>query len=213
MMDQTNFDYLFQVTAALAERSATSPTAAIDGGATFGVHFAQAAESTRGDTWDKSGNSCRAGDRPSERPAFEVEAANADPTGTEPESADYGGCAEPAQPMGCTEPARSDTGNSAELKLESNGEDESRKTDEDTTQDVDGLESAPGNVLVAESAKPDSSTDIQIRQTEAAAAESNGTATELSETARKGSEESRPIGPGTEAMALAKELAANAGEG
>jgi flagellar hook-length control protein FliK len=220
MMEQTNVDYLFQMTAAFAERGTANSSVADSAGSGFGDHFAKASESALGDSWNNPESARRASERPAERAPFEPDNGGS----YEAESAELGGCAESAGPSCCDDTGRDSghhdptqaeapavSGNSPTSGGESNGEKESHQADEESDQDA-GEEL--GSELVAANAAAET-LSIAIDAADAVAVDPNGESSAQSEAAGAGSKGDQSIAAQAETRAAgttASEITANNGE-
>jgi hypothetical protein len=110
MMTQTNIDYLFQVTAALADRARTGAETGDLGRPEFGAHLTQASETARSEPANRPPLSANSGGDPrpdSYRPPTRPPADNAPATETDSTSAEHDDSTQDAPPSG-TEPDASD---------------------------------------------------------------------------------------------------------
>jgi flagellar hook-length control protein FliK len=170
MMEQTNVDYLFQVTAALAERSAADLSASESAGAAFGDHFARAAESARRDKLKSTDSSRSKDERPPQRSEFESKTSDSYASDDASDSAQYADCVQPNQSASCgdADPESQDveanlaepaTAESAEAQDDSNVEDEPGEADDKSGEDADDLQGSLEHALAGANAAAELSKD------------------------------------------------------
>jgi flagellar hook-length control protein FliK len=210
MMDQANIDYLFQVTAALTER--TSPSAQSRNAPPFDVHFAQASEPTGGSISSDSTTARRAFDRPQERPAYEPEPSGLYASNTDTGSAEYGSCDE-TQSASCPDPdpdsdddadtAQPETGSidSSASQAESSEEESSSESNENIAVEASALETSLRNDLIDPHPKIQSPTNTAVIESELAATDSTGERSEQGDAATQGSEGNKSTAARTEPFA------------
>ena len=215
MMDQANVDYLFQVTAALAERSATGLSAAADRNAPpFDVHFAQASESAAGASWYASRSTRQAFDRPQERPAFESEPSGSYASEENSESPEYGGCAETAEGASCgdaelnpqddADSTLQSTAGTIDLAVshsDSHAEGDSSESDESDSPEGRESEASPGDDIINPNSTSQALTESTMIEAGPVVTDANGETSQLSDFTAASPEEDNPTGGRTEVKA------------